>query len=266
LIQATDGNFYGTTTLGGNGSYGGGALYKIAPQGDYTVLYRFCFSGFPCPDGFRPAGPLVQGTDGNLYGVTWAGGASFGGTVFKISTTGVLTTLYQFCPQSGCADGDEPHDGLIQASDGNFYGTTLYGGVNNAGVLFKITPDGAFTIVASFGRGARGASKALFQATSGVVYVSNTSNGYGSILALSPALPPFIRTLPTSGQAGAQVVIMGTNLTGASAVKFNGTDAAFTVVSATEITTSVPAGATTGNVEVTTPSGTLSSNVAFGVN
>jgi uncharacterized repeat protein (TIGR03803 family) len=267
LIQATDGNFYGTADTGGPGSYGNGVLYKITPQGDYSVLYKFCPTNvYPCSDGSGPMAPLVQGTDGNLYGTTVNGGAAFSrGTIFKISTTGVLTTLYTFCAQYGCPDGDGPHDGLIQASDGNFYGTTFRGGVNNAGVLFRITPDGAFTTLASFGRGGIYQSKALFQATNGTIYVSNYSTGNGSILALSPALPPFIRTLPTSGQAGAQVVITGTKLTGATAVKFNGTDAAFTVVSATEITTSVPTGATTGKVEVTLPSGTLSTTVAFEV-
>jgi len=91
------------------------------------------------------------------------------------------------------------------------------------------------------------------------------ANGYGTVFRLSAGLGPFVVTLPTSATVGAAVKILGTNLTGATRVRFNGTAAAFTVASSSEITTTVPAGATTGTVEVVTPSGTLSSNAPFRV-
>jgi len=85
------------------------------------------------------------------------------------------------------------------------------------------------------------------------------------VYSISMGLGPFVKTLPTAGTAGAAVKILGTNLTGASSVSFNGTAAAFAVVSPSEITTTVPTGASAGTVRVTTPRGTLSSNVAFRV-
>ena len=85
----------------------------------------------------------------------------------------------------------------------------------------------------------------------------------GTVFSLSVGLGPFVETQPTSGKVGAAVKILGTDLTGATSVSFNGTAAVFTVVSASEIAATVPAGATTGTVQVVTPSGTLSSNVPF---
>ena len=93
---------------------------------------------------------LVQGSDGSLYGTTEEGGTNNLGTVFKITPTGTLTTLYSFCMQSGCTDGENPYAGLVQATDGNFYGTTFNGGTHGAGVFFKITPTGTLTTLYSF--------------------------------------------------------------------------------------------------------------------
>src|ERR1022692_4847153 len=162
LAQASDGNFYGTTAQGGTNScvyggtnYGCGTLFKITPSGALTTLYNFC-SQSGCADGNGP-GALVQGTDGNLYGITGGGGAaacSGGcGTIFKITTTGTLTTLHSF----DLTDGANPGAGLIQATDGNFYGTTYSGGANNSncasgacGTVFKITPAGTLTTLHTF--------------------------------------------------------------------------------------------------------------------
>jgi uncharacterized repeat protein (TIGR03803 family) len=96
-------------------------------------------------------GPLVQGIDGNYYGVTWSGGNSYysNGTVFKISPAGVLTTIYNFCSLSGCVDGEGPNGGLVQAANGDFYGTTNYGG-DGCGTVFKVTPAGKLTTLHSF--------------------------------------------------------------------------------------------------------------------
>ena|SRR5579863_7632481 len=195
---------------------GCGTVFKITPSGTLTALHSF--AGYPT-DGSEPLAGLVQATDGNLYGTTYSGGPNDEGTVFEITPTGGLTTLYAFCPQSGCADGSNPLAALVQDTNGTLYGTTLLGGANGDGTLFS----------------------------------------------LSVGLGPFVEMQPISGKVGAAVKILGTNLTGATSVSFNGTAATFTVVSSSFIKTTVPAGATTGTVQVVTPSGTLLSNVPFRV-
>jgi uncharacterized repeat protein (TIGR03803 family) len=176
LIQGSDGNFYGTTAGGGANADAigaGGTVFKITPSGVLTTLYSFCGQSHVtdgelyCTDGQNPSAGVIQGSDGNFYGTTSLGGAngsgnppgkpttshdSFGGTAFKLTPSGTLTTLYSFCSQGGtaCTDGSEP-GGLIQGSDGNFYGTTLYGGANGSaapsggGTAFKLTPSGTRT-------------------------------------------------------------------------------------------------------------------------
>jgi uncharacterized repeat protein (TIGR03803 family) len=148
LVQATDGNFYGTTTSGG--AYGSGTVFKITTGGTFTTLYNFCAAGRFCPDGGEPSAALVQGTDGDLYGTTFAGGASTYGTAFKITTVGALTTLYTFCSQEFCDDGAFPDGPMIQDSHGNFYGTTWSGGLDNGGTVFEITPEGTLTTLHIF--------------------------------------------------------------------------------------------------------------------
>ena len=202
------------------------------------------------------------------------GGAHGHGTVFRITPSGTLTTLYSFCSQSACTDGATPYAGLIQATDGNLYGTTAGGGArNNDGTVFKITPTGTLTTLHRFcfqsgcADGA-GPLSGLIQATDGNLYGTTDAggvDGFGTVFRLNVDLGPFVETLPASGKVGAAVKILGTNLTGATSVSFNGTGAAFEVVSASEISTTVPTGATTGTVQVVTPDGTLSSNVPFRV-
>jgi uncharacterized protein (TIGR03437 family) len=145
LIQASDGNFYGTTY----GLFGASTVFRMTPSGALTTLYTFC-SQAGCADGVGPEGGLLQAADGNFYGTTTFGGSNGAGTVFKLTPAATLTTLYTFCTQLGCADGAEPQAGLIQASDGNFYGTTQTSGVNNAGTVFKLTPTGTLTTLYNF--------------------------------------------------------------------------------------------------------------------
>ncbi len=165
-LQGSDGNLYGTTLSGGLSEcagYGCGTVYKITPSGTLTTLYRFCNTA-NCADGVGPFAALVEGPDGDFYGTTsgqYAGssiGASDPGqTVFKITPTGTLTTLYTFCNQSNCTDGDAPTSTLLLASDGNFYGTTSIGGADSSGcngygcgTAFKISSQGAFSTFYSF--------------------------------------------------------------------------------------------------------------------
>ena len=109
-----------------------------------TTIHRFC-SQSGCPDGDAPYAGLVQATNGGLYGTTYGGGTNSAGTIFKITPGGTLTTLYSFCPQTNCTDGAGPQAGLVQAANGDLYGTTIGGGANDDGTIFKITPGGTLT-------------------------------------------------------------------------------------------------------------------------
>ena len=152
LASDQKGNFYGTASSGG--AYGDGVVFKLTPEGTYTVLYSFC-ALYNCPDGARPSGALIFDQKGNLYGTTEAGGAAGGGTVFKLTAAGKETVLYGFCKQNNCADGAWP-EGLIFDQKGNLYGTTAYGGFhsgcsgNGCGVVFKLGPHGKETVLHTF--------------------------------------------------------------------------------------------------------------------
>jgi uncharacterized repeat protein (TIGR03803 family) len=263
LVQATDGDFYGTTQDCANGD---GTLFKITPSGTLTTLYSFC-SESNCTDGSAPSAVLIQAIDGNLYGTTSFGGANCAtcGTVFKITPSGTLTTLLSF----DGADGEDPTDGLVQGPNGDFYGTTYIGGAYGDGTVFKITPEGTLTTLISFdGTDGSDPIAGLVQATNGTFYGTTRYGGAdndGTVFSLSVGLGPFVETRLTAGTVGAVVEILGTDLTGATSVSFNGTAAAFTVVSPSLVAATVPAGATSGKVQVVTPSGTLLSNVPFRV-
>jgi uncharacterized repeat protein (TIGR03803 family) len=155
LVQGTDGNFYGTTSQGGVGGYcgnlpvGSGTIFKITPDGTLTTLHFFC-SLDNCADGRAPYGELVQAIDGNFYGTTNGGGANGDrGTIFRVTPGGAFTTLYSFCSQPNCADGILPYGKLMQADDGNFYGTTYEGGTNGGGTVFRFQPSYALTVSTS---------------------------------------------------------------------------------------------------------------------
>jgi uncharacterized repeat protein (TIGR03803 family) len=281
LVQGSDGYFYGTTFDGGSstscGSSGCGTIFKISPDG-LTLKFLHSFNG---PDGTNPSGNMVLGADGNLYGTAAYGGLFNStcflgcGTVFKITPQGTFTTIHVF----DGTDGQEVSAGLMQATDGNLYGAAAVGG-NSAcplvgcGTVFQITPDGAFTILHSFaGPDGESPEGELLQGTDGNLYGTTLEGGAnhcefhtcGTVFSISMGLGPFVRTVPTAKKVGLCVRILGTDLTGAAAVTFNGMPATFTIVSPTEITATVPKGATTGKVQVTTPSGILSSNVDFQV-
>jgi uncharacterized repeat protein (TIGR03803 family) len=321
LTISTDGNLDGSTYDGGTTGYG--TIYKISPTGVRTTIYNFCPQR-PCSDGAAPYGPIIVGTDDSFYGIAISCGQSNQGDIFKITRSGKLTPLYSFCHLANCADGWNAQGGLIQASDGNFYGTAAQGGAYNKGTIFKITPAGIFTVLYSFcdcGDGStplaglvqgtdgnlygtsEGASfnygtlfkitlsgtlttlhsfdftdgagpyGSLLQATDGnfygtASYGGNTSlcqYGCGTLFKLSMGLGPFVTPQLTFGRVGSPAIILGTNLKGASSVTFNSTRADFKVVSASEIRATVPKGATSGIIEVVTPTGILTSNVPFHV-
>jgi uncharacterized protein (TIGR03437 family) len=278
LIQATDGNFYGTTLAGGvsvSGASASGTVFKFTPGGTLTTLYAF---GSTAGDGIAPAAALIQATDGNFYGTTNQGGVYNEGTVFKITPGGTLTTLCSFHPTGAFAypsaliqaangnfygttvyapggpgavfeltpegtltmlytfgatatDGTAPYAGLIQAADGNFYGTTSAGGTYNAGTIFEITPTGTETTLYTFGAittDAQSPSAALIQATDGNFYGTSGGGAYldGTVFRFTPAssTPPTVPAITASAgvvsgasfQAGivpgSVITIFGTNL------------------------------------------------------
>lgn len=136
LLQGVDGNFYGTTSEGGTGP--SGTVFKLTPAGVETVLSNFNAGGSTSVNGYSPTASLIQASDGNLYGINTLGGAHNDGTVFQVTPQGVTTLVYAFGGNSG--DGSNSQANLMQASDGNFYGTTRGGGAYGYGTIFRITP------------------------------------------------------------------------------------------------------------------------------
>src|SRR5579883_951084 len=325
VVRGADGNFYGVTPGGGlSGPLCGpspdgitcGTVYKITPQGAFRIIYSFC-SQANCTDGSVPIGQLVSGADGNLYGTTSSGGGHGLGTIFKITLSGKLTTLHSFDPAAGQGGCQVPCAPMIQATNGNFYGTDFYGGgsgtffeitpaggfttlynfcsqpnctdgafpmgivqgtdksiygvtawggsgpgYSGAGTLFKISPAGSLTTLHTFNSTDGSQPSGLVQATNGRFY-GETEAGDGTIFSFSVGLGPFVETLPTLGKVGELIRILGTNLTSVTGVSFNGTPAAFRVVSGSLILAAVPTGATSGFVTVTTSTSTLKSAVKF---
>jgi len=205
VIQDRDGNLYGTTVNGGH--YNQGAVFRITPAGTEKVLYSF--AGGPT-DGAQPNGGLIQGSDGNFYGTTnnggtgvcpraqplsGNGGQSPCGIVFMVTPGGTETVLYFF---QGTADGGEPNGGLVLGRDGNFYGTTVSGGLANAycgtdgcGVVFKVTPAGAETVIYEFGDHSDDGTipSNLVQGTDGNFYGTTSLGGQpdeGTVFSVTP--------------------------------------------------------------------------------
>jgi uncharacterized repeat protein (TIGR03803 family) len=180
LVQATNGEFYGPTNSGGPTS--SGLIFRISAAGKATTLYNFC-SQPACADGVIPRG-MVQATNGNLYGTAFAGGANAQGTVFEITPTGTLTTLYSF----GGADCNAPYGTLIQAADGNLYGTTLGGGSpstncpSGCGTVFKFTLSGTLTTLHSFDLTDGAGPSGLVQGSDGNFYGTTDGGGTGRYL------------------------------------------------------------------------------------
>jgi uncharacterized repeat protein (TIGR03803 family) len=360
LLLGYDGNLYGTTY---------NSIYKVTPEGGFTVLHTFPGGA----GGSDLSGGLIQGVGGDFYGTTRAGGTpsnscpSGCGTIYKMTATGVVTTIYSFCPQNYCPDGESPVGNLAQGPDGNFYGTAFYGGLYKAGTFFKITPNGHFTLLYTFDFNSPQVLGGVILATDGNFYGatynslyrmtpqgaytllpnpgnvplppvqgndgnfygitqeggnSNEGNifempldgstysdlytftgypsdgsypynglvqrtngqfygvtftggsspcnygnapGCGTIFSEDVGLAPFVAFVRGAARVGQKFGLLGQGFTGTTSVSLNGTPVSFTIKSDTLIGATVPAGATTGNVTVTTPSGTLTSDVQFHV-
>jgi len=262
-MQGTDGQFYGVCQSDGAAG-GDGSVIKITSAGAVTEMYSFDFT-----HGGHPNGALVQGTDGNFYGTTSGGGSLDGGVVFKLTPAKVLTVLYNFNAKPGSVDGNLVDAGLVQATDGWFYGVTDAGGTNGFGIVYKITSAGVYSVLYNLVKATGAvAETTLRQHTSGKFYGTTNSGGassLGAIFGLDTGLKAFVSVLPASGKVGKAIGILGSGFTGTSKVNFNATEATFSVVSNTYISATVPSGAGTGFVTVVTPSGTLTSNQKFRV-
>jgi uncharacterized repeat protein (TIGR03803 family) len=294
LMQGTDGALYGTTAGGGTGS--GGVVYRVTIAGVYKVLINFS-SGTSVNGGIPFAG-LAQGSDKFLYGVNSVGGANGLGTLFKISMTGTgFAVLHDFATVTG----DSPLSTPLLHTNGKIYGLASHGGAKPSnGVVYslangllpftetvmrKSAKEG--TVIEMLGQGFSSATGVLFGASPSVF--TATSNTYltatvppdattASIEVLEPTgnlltplkfkvLPGITSFSPASGPVGTVVTINGTGLSQATAVKFGGIAAtAFTVNSDIKITATVPTGAITGKISVTTPGGVGNSATTFTVN
>jgi uncharacterized repeat protein (TIGR03803 family) len=184
LLQATDGNFYGTTFSGG--LYGSGTVFKLSLNGALNSIYSFTGQA----DGASPAAGLVQDAAGFLYGTTSAGGAFGFGTLFRISTTGQFTNLVTFDSTNGAS----PKAGLVQGSDGNFYGTTSAGGISGAGTIFRLMPAGLFSTVYNFTNHADG------RAPMAALTLAADGNFYGTASLGGSNLDGTVFRFTTNGQ------------------------------------------------------------------
>lgn len=293
VVQGNDGLLYGTASANGPGA--DGVVFKLTTGGKYTLLHAF---GVDLNnDGFDPVAGLVAASDGKFYGATSAGSSSGSvpnGNLFSVTSAGVYNLLDAF---------DGTHGRLAQATpmqhtNGKIYGLAEGGGAHEGGVIYSLDVGApAFVALGSrfaspgqavqiLGNGLSGTTAVMFNsAIASFNVVSDTlvtaivpaSGTAGFVTVTTPSgtltsnrkffvLPVITGLNPTSGPVGTQVAITGAGFLGATAVRFGGVKAtSFTVNSATSITATVPTGAVTGKITVTTAGGTGSSPAMFTV-
>ncbi len=261
LIQGTDGFLYASLAVGG--AFGDGSYLKISTSGILKDIYILK------PSASGPSGPLLEGMDGNLYGGLDFGGTYHLGLVGSLNgSTNVLSFLYSFGADR--ADGIGVNGGLVQASDTNLYGVTTGGGQEFVGVIFQLMLSGSYTPLYSFVPSQLSSgvlANTLKQHTSGKLYGTTElggTHGLGSVYSLDMGLGPFVAMQKYQGTVGSKTQILGQGFTGATSVSYNGVPAtSFSVLSDTYMTAVVPAGASSGSIAVTTPSGILTSDKIF---
>jgi uncharacterized repeat protein (TIGR03803 family) len=297
LVSASDGNLYGTTYRGGAFS---GVIFQLTTGGTYTVINTVTPGEPPISE------PMVQGSDGNLYGIFGTGASGQDGQIYSVTTGGVVTILHNFCQDPNCTDGYGPSTPLVQHTNGLFYGFTSTGGVAGqcnggigCGVFYSLDMGlGAFALLQStsgkegakigiLGQGFNSSSVVEFGGTKATTVTRSGSTFLTAIVpaaALTGAVtvttgsttltssqtfdvtPTMTSFSPPSGPVGQLVTINGTGLMQTLRVTFNGKSASFTVVSDIEVTATVPTGATTGKIKVTTKGGSVASSTNFTVN
>jgi uncharacterized repeat protein (TIGR03803 family) len=211
LVQDKDGNLWGTTLNGGVDSVESnndlGTIFKMSTTG--TLLMSVTVHGGAEPQ--YPQAPLIEGTDGNFYGTSNKGGdlAYSGGTVFQCTPLGVVTVLHGFTDP----EGDSPEGGVVEGSDGNFYGTTEANGTSNFGAIYRVTPAGDFTVLHQFtGSHPTGPTDGaqpfgeMILASDGSFYGTTSAGGagdLGSIFQLTPAgVYTTVYSFPNNGTIG----------------------------------------------------------------
>jgi uncharacterized repeat protein (TIGR03803 family) len=262
--QGTDGNLYIPVSLGGTSECG--TIVKLTTAGVLQSSYDF-----PCgPGGAFPIGPLVQAANGNFYSTTQDGGTNGEGTIYQVTTSLGVTVLHSFGALFG--DGEYPGAGLLLATDGNYYGSAAEGGTFDDGILFNTTVGGIYTSLYSFNNSTNLMQMSPLsppvQNTNGTLYGVTEfggTNNQGTIYSLNMGLGSFVNSPLFSGKAGSSVLILGNHLSGTSKVTFNGVPANFVVKSDTHLSATVPTGAKTGYIEVTTASGVVKSRKIFRV-
>jgi uncharacterized repeat protein (TIGR03803 family) len=270
LTLGANGNFYGTSQIGGNpDNYNGGTVYQITPKGKVTLLYSF-----PNTGPYFPVAGVTQGADGKFYGTTYYGGTGHDGTVFQLVSAGKINVLHNF---SYVVDNAGfPNFPLTLGTDGSLYAPSLTFNMGGYGPesLFKITTKGVYADLYNLlpAACAQGTHDGCMLSSPMVLHPNGTfygtaaqggSVGRGVFYGLNTGLKPYIILQFPLGNMGTTLGIFGQGFTTATAVEFNGTLAAFKVVSDTYLTATIPAGATTGYVTVTESSGTLKSSIKF---
>ncbi len=267
LTQSTNGDLYGVTPEGG--SLNGGTAFKFTTQGQFKTIHSFdascSIACFPNPD-------LVQAASGTFWGTTIDGGPQSAGTIYKMSQSGKVKTVYDFCTSPGCTDGGAPYMGLVLGTDNAFYGMTSgehfgFSCNNSCATIFKITSKSVLTTLYTFTTELPIYGE-LFQATNGSFYGMTTEGGQygpGTVFKLDVGLKPFVRLVTYSGAVGSVQSILGQGFTGTKKVTFDGVSATFTIISDTLLQATVPSAASTGFVKVATPGRVLKSNQKFRV-
>jgi uncharacterized repeat protein (TIGR03803 family) len=271
-LIGSGGLLYGTTSSGG--AAGAGTIYAIAPNGAFTSLYSFTGGA----DGGTPDARLVLGSSGSLFGTASRGGTSNAncpggcGTVFRFDAPGAITVLHRFA----FFDGRQPESGLTEATDGMLLGTTYQGGDGcfflelslGCGVGYRIAQSGSnFEKFYDFDYGDTFPQAGFALADSGLMYgaaiydgLRGSDAGDGALLRVDPTPTTIVSFAPPSGPVGTPVTLTGSNFTPVTAVAFNGIAATFTIDTPTQITTTVPAGASSGPITVTAPNGVAASS------
>ena len=267
LILGADGKLYGTTPNGG--TYNAGTVFQLTlgTKPKLKIIHSFNSS----VEGANPAGPVMQGIDGRLYGTTRWGGSVGRGTAYSMSTAGgTVKLLHNF---QGTTDGTNPSAGFVQGSDKYLYSVAASGGANSYGTLFKLNTTGTtFAVLHNFDKttGAYPSATPTLH-TNGKIYGVTTTGGtqysaYGVIYGFDNGLKPFASLVVLwSGKVGMQVGILGQGFSTATGVKFGTGAGTFNVISDTYMIAKVAAGATTGNVTVLEPGGNLVTPQVFKV-
>lgn len=257
IIEGFDGDLYVTCSYGGN--YQNGSITRMTKGGKLVGSYSFPAG----TAGGSEAVGLVAASDGQYYGATLQGGTHNHGVIFRMTPQMTVTVIHTMkaSDQSAYSPGF-----FIQGTDGYLYAIAS-GGTYGNGAIIRISTSGEYSQIYSFPTSIGNQPTSIVQVTSGLFYgtvAGGGTYGAGAVYSLDMHLAPFITFVVPVGKAGESAQILGQKLTGTTSVTFNGVDAiSFAIKSDTFMTAVVPAGATTGKVVVTTPSGPLTSNVNF---